>query len=48
MWKEKILHADDTSIARDSFKSSFEAFGIDGKHKLIGQASSVDEVQLQF
>lgn len=45
MYKERILHADDTEIARDGFKSLVESFGSKGKHRLVGQASSKKEVK---
>lgn len=45
MWKEKILHADDTQIARDGMRMLFEIYGSHGKHKLLPQASSKEEIE---
>ena len=45
MKNEKILHADDSFIARDGFKSLIEAYGSEDEHELIGQAASKEEVE---
>ncbi len=48
MRKEKILHADDTQIARDGMEMMFEIYGANGEHELIAQVSSKEEVEKQM
>jgi CheY-like chemotaxis protein len=45
MRNERILHADDTGIARDGMLTMFEVYGVKGGHELLPQASSVAEVE---
>lgn len=42
---ERILHADDSQIARDGMHMLCETFGAQGEHELLPQASSVEQVE---
>ncbi|QQG41692.1 MAG: response regulator [Candidatus Woesebacteria bacterium] len=42
---ERIIHADDTRIAREGFSRVVEAWGHDDDQKIIGSASSLPEVE---
>jgi len=42
---ERILVADDSSIAREGLQRIMESWGSDDDHQIIGSASSVEEVR---
>jgi len=41
---ERILHADDSSVARDGLQVIIDSWGSNDGHKIIGSASSAEEV----
>jgi len=45
MKNERVLHADDSLMIRESMEETFESYGAEDGHKLVGSAFSVKEVE---
>ena len=46
--RERILLADDSLVSREGIKLTFEAYGEESGHEIVGEAASIGEVAKLF